>query len=59
MMEDSKETQLDKFKRVAQEIETDDSEERFDRVLRRIVNEKSNGKSKPSQALKSKSVLGD
>lgn len=29
--------QLDKFKEAAREVETDDSEERFDGVLRRVA----------------------
>lgn len=30
-------TQLDKFKGAAREVETDDSEERFDRALKRVA----------------------
>ncbi|WP_292563480.1 hypothetical protein [Mesorhizobium sp.] len=37
MTKDSKETQNEKFQRVARELGTDESEEAFDRVLKKVV----------------------
>ena len=36
-MEQSKQTQLDKFKQAARELETDDDEARFDERVRKLV----------------------
>jgi hypothetical protein len=36
-MTDGKKTQREKFEKAARELETDDSEEQFDRVLKRVV----------------------
>lgn len=38
-------SQLDKFKEAAKQVETDDSEERFDRALKKVA-----AKTKPPQA---------
>jgi len=61
---DDKKKQIDKFREAARELETDDSEEAFDRVLKRIVKsptqtESQKKKPKPSQALRDKGTLGD
>lgn len=37
MAEAKKVKQIDKFKEAAREVETDNSEERFDRALRRVA----------------------
>ncbi|MEI8720088.1 DNA-binding protein [Mesorhizobium sp. ISC11] len=37
MTKDSKETQHEKFQRVARELETDEAEEAFDRVSKKVV----------------------
>lgn len=56
-------SQLDKFKETAREVETDDSEEAFDRALRRVarpdVSKEQKQRPKPSKSLKGRSVLGD
>ncbi|RWE12848.1 MAG: hypothetical protein EOS23_04850 [Mesorhizobium sp.] len=39
-------TQLDKFREAARELETDESEENFDRVLKKVA--KRSGKEKPA-----------
>lgn len=54
-------SQVDKFREAARELETNDSEENFDRVLKRLARAPSDGskKAKPSQRLKGKSILGD
>ncbi|CAN7290133.1 hypothetical protein [Mesorhizobium sp. LjNodule214] len=36
-MADTKQSQLEKFKQVARELETDESEEHFDRVLKKVA----------------------
>lgn len=37
MTKTDEKTQLDKFKGAAREVRTDDSEERFDRMLKRVA----------------------
>lgn len=46
MTSEDKKSQLDKFKQAAKELDTDDSEDRFDANLRRI------GKAKPPKGKK-------
>ena len=39
-MTDAKKSQLDKFKEAARQLETDDDEERFEKKLKKLVNQK-------------------
>lgn len=51
MTKDSKETQHEKFQRVARELQTDESEEAFDRALKKIAKAP---KPKPDEAASNK-----